>query len=41
MEITAGSAFDREGRRKYLSRAEGQKFLEQVVQLSKLEPCFA
>jgi len=40
MEICDRSAYDREGRRKYLSRAEGQKFLERVVQLPKLDALF-
>jgi integrase len=35
MEITARSAYDREGKRKYLSRDEGRRFLEHVVQLPK------
>lgn len=33
MEIGARSPHDREGRRKYLSRQEGQRFLERVVLL--------
>jgi integrase/recombinase XerD len=40
MEISVRSAYDREGRRKYLSRAEGHKFLEQVVQLPKPDALF-
>ena len=37
MEI---SAYDKEGRRKYLTRAEGRRFLEQVVQQPKLNALF-
>jgi len=40
MEISARSAYDREGRRKYLTRAEGQKFLGQVVHLPKVDALF-
>lgn len=40
MEISARSAYDREGRRKYLNRAEGEKFLAQVVQMPKLNALF-
>ena len=40
MEISAKSAYDGEGRRKYLSRIEGQKFLERAVQLPKLNALF-
>jgi integrase/recombinase XerD len=40
MEISARSAYDREGRRKYLTRAEGQRFLEQVVRLSRPHALF-
>jgi integrase/recombinase XerD len=40
MIISAKSAYDPEGRRKYLSRTEGRKFLEEVVKLSKLEALF-
>ena len=40
MEISAKSAFDREGRRKYLTRTEGRKFLERVVQQPKLDALF-
>jgi integrase/recombinase XerD len=40
MEISARSAYDREGRRKYLTRAEGHKFLKQVVFLPKLNALF-
>lgn len=40
MKNRAISAYDGEGRRKYLSRTEGQKFLQQVVQLPKLEALF-
>jgi len=40
MQLSARSAYDREGKRKYLSRAEGQKFLEQVVRLPTLNALF-
>ena len=40
MEISVGSAYDCIGRRKYLSRAEGQRFLEGVVLLSKRRALF-
>jgi integrase/recombinase XerD len=40
MEISARSAYDQEGRRKYLNRAEGREFLEQVVQQRKLDALF-
>jgi integrase/recombinase XerD len=40
MELSAASAYDRTGKRKYLSRAEGEKFLAQVVGLPKLEALF-
>jgi len=32
--------YDREGRRKYLNQVEGQKFLEEVVQLPTLNALF-
>lgn len=34
------SAYDRDGRRKYLTRVESENFLRQVVQLSKPEALF-
>ena len=40
MELSDKSAYDREGRRKYLTRSEGRKFLEQVVHLPKLDALF-
>lgn len=40
MEISAISAFDHEGRRKYLTRAEGRKFLDQVAHLSMPDALF-
>jgi integrase/recombinase XerD len=40
MEISARSAYDREGRRKYLSLGEGRKFLERVVHLPKPDTLF-
>ena len=40
MELCPKSAYDREGRRKYLTPAEGRKFLEQVVHLPKLDALF-
>lgn len=40
MEICIRSAYDREGRRKYLTRGEGQKFLKQVVQQPKQNALF-
>lgn len=40
MEITPKSAYGRDGRRKYLSRTEGQKFLAQATQLPRLEALF-
>ncbi len=40
MELSVRSAYDREGKRKYLSRTEGQKFLEQTVRLPKRDALF-
>ena len=40
MEITAASAYDRTGKRKYLSRTEGLKFLAKVVELEKADALF-
>ncbi len=40
MKIRTRSAYDNEGKRKYLSRPEGQKFLEQVVRLPRLNALF-
>lgn len=40
MDISASSAYDREGGRKYLSRNEGRKFLEAAANLPKLETLF-
>ena len=40
MELSVRSAYDREGKRKYLSRTEGQKFLEQAVQLPRPDALF-
>jgi len=40
MEISAKSAYDPEGRRKYLTRDEGRKFLEQVVHQPKPHALF-
>jgi integrase/recombinase XerD len=40
MEISPRNAYDREGKRKYLNRAEGQKFLEQVLRLPKMRALF-
>jgi len=40
MQTRARSAYDREGRRKYLSRTESRKFLEQVVHLPRPEALF-
>ena len=40
METCARSAYDQEGRRKYLSREEGRRFLEHVVRLPKPSALF-
>lgn len=40
MEPRINTAYDREGRRKYLSRTEGQKFLAKAAQLPRLEALF-
>jgi len=40
MEISARSAYDREGRRKYLTPTEGRRFLDQVVNQPKPEALF-
>lgn len=40
MEITTASAYDRTGKRKYLSRAEGQRFIEQGAALPKERALF-
>ena len=40
MESTARSAYDHEGRRKYLSPDEGQRFLEHAVRLPKRNALF-
>ena len=40
MENAAKSAYDTEGRRKYLSPAEGQRFLQRVVELPKQRALF-
>ena len=40
METCARSAYDQEGRRKYLSREEGRRFLDHVVRLPKPSALF-
>jgi integrase len=40
MELSSRTAYDGEGRRKYLTHAEGQKFLERAVLLSKPNALF-
>lgn len=40
MEISERSTYDREGRRKYLSRTEGEKFLAWATQLPRLNALF-
>ncbi len=40
MDISAKSAYDRAGHRKYLTRAEGEKFLARASQLPKLRALF-
>jgi integrase/recombinase XerD len=40
MDISTPSAYNRKGKRKYLSRAEGHRFLEKAVHLPKLKATF-
>lgn len=40
MGISTRTAYDKAGRRKYLSRSEGQRFLDRVVQLPRINALF-